>query len=108
MKGVDNTKAISEAEAWIEESGEKLTKIDNKIKKLQKEIDEKEADRTKYNEKIKLELIIEKNESDIDNLRSKLKECNRILRDLKKNEEAISHNNSGAKKYHFSISENKR
>ena len=93
MKGVDNTKAISEAEAWIEESGEKLTKIDNKIKKLQKEIDEKEADRAKYNEKIKLELIIEKNESDIENLRGKLKECNRILRDLKKNEEAIAHNN---------------
>ena len=93
LKGVDNTKAISEAEAWIEESSEKLAKLDNKIKKLQKEIDEKEADRAKYNEKIKLELIIEKNESDIENLRGKLKECNRILRDLKKNEEAISHNN---------------
>ena len=61
--------------------------------KMTKKIESLDDSRTKYNEKVRLELIIDKNEVDLENLRAKLKECNRILKDLEKNEEIIRKNN---------------
>ena len=46
-----------------------------------------------YEEKSKLELLIEKNEVDMENLRSKIRENNRILKDVEANKEAIAKNN---------------
>jgi DNA repair exonuclease SbcCD ATPase subunit len=63
------------------------------LAKLSKSIEDLEENRRNYNEKVKLELVIEKNEVDLENLREKLKECRRILKDLDKNDEAIRRNN---------------
>ena len=73
LKGVDNTKAISEAEEWIEESGEKLTKIDSKIKKLQKEIDKKVIETIKAQHE-KARRILADNRQKLDELASYLYE----------------------------------
>ena len=93
LEGVDYSASIGAKNAEIEEKSEYLAKIGKKLAKLSKTIGDLEENRRNYNEKTKLGLIIEKNEVDIENLRSKLKECNRILKDLEKNDEAIRKNN---------------
>lgn len=93
LKGVDNSKAIEEKVDKIGENEERLDKISKKLNKIAKEIEKLENERKSYNEKIRLELVIDKNEVDIENLRSKLRECNRILKDLEKNDDAIRKNN---------------
>lgn len=93
LKGVDNSEAIKSKNGEMGKNGEEMEKISKKLGKLSKIIAELEENRRNYNEKVRLGLIIEKNEVDIENLRSKLRECNRILKDLEKNDEAIRKNN---------------
>ena len=93
LEGVDYSASIEIKKSQIEQNNKEIVKISQKLTDLQESINNLEGDRTKYNEKIRLELIIEKNEVDLENLRAKLKECNRILKDLDKNDEAIRKNN---------------
>lgn len=93
LKGVDNSAAIDEKNAKIEEKTKRESAVKALIESIAKEISGMEENRKKYNEKLRLELIIEKNDVDIDNLRTKLRECNRILKELDRNDEAIRKNN---------------
>lgn len=93
LKDVDNSDAIAKKEERIDELTKNGKKLKAKLDKLSKEIENLNASREKYNEKLRLQLIIEKNEVDIENLRSQLRECNRILKDMEKNDEAIRKNN---------------
>lgn len=93
LKDVDNTASIANKKVKIEELTVSGTKEKEELDELQDKIKKLEEDREKYNEKIKLELLIEKNEVDLENFRSQLRECNRILKDMEKNEEAIRKNN---------------
>lgn len=93
LKGVDFSASIGADKIEIGENEKKIDEIGKKLAKLSKSIEDLEENRRNYNEKIRLELIIEKNEADIENLRAKAKECKRILKDLEKNDEAIRHNN---------------
>lgn len=93
LKGVDNTEAIESKSAKIQLNTAEIGKISKKLNKIGKEIEDLEKDRAEYNEKTRLELVIDKNEVDLENYRSKLRECNRILKDLEKNDAAIRKNN---------------
>ena len=89
LKDVDNTEKIAEKKEEIKKANAEIDKITKKLAKLEKKIENLGEFREKFNKKVKLALIIEKNEVDLENLRAKVKECKRILKDLKKNEEAI-------------------
>lgn len=93
LKGVDFSASIEANKVSIGENEAKIVEISKNLAKLSKSIEKLEENRRNYNEKIRLELIIEKNEADVENLRVKAKECKRILKDLEKNDEAIRHNN---------------
>lgn len=93
LKGVDNTEKISHKQKRFDELAEQGKKKKEKLDKLSKEIEELEKTRAVYNEKLKLELVIEKNKVDLENLRAKIKENNRLIKDIKDNEEAIVTNN---------------
>ena len=58
-----------------------------------KKVAELEEKRTQYNEKCKLELIISKNEVDIENLVAKYKETERTIKEIEDNKAAIENNN---------------
>lgn len=93
LKGVDNTELIQEKNAQVAKNKEKIVKSSKDLSKISKLIDKLEIDKGDYDKKTKLELIIEKNEVDIENYRVKLRECNRILKDLENNDAAIRKNN---------------
>ena len=93
LEGVDNTNAINEKTKKIKKNEKQLTSISKKITNIEIEIEKMEELRKQYNEKVRLELVIDKNEVDIENLRTKVRECNRILKDLEKNDTAIRKNN---------------
>lgn len=93
LKGVDNSANIAAKEkerAEVLQKGkadrELITKIEGELTKL-------EEARSKYNDKVRLELVVEKNKVDIENLRAKYRESKRLLDDIKNNEEAIRNNN---------------
>lgn len=93
LKGVDNTEAIEAKKKELSELKDKGAKIRADLENVQAEISNLEEHRNVYNEKLRLELIIEKNELDIENLRSKLREAKRLMSDIEKNSEAIENNN---------------
>ena len=93
LKDVDNTSAINEKEEEFAKNESEINKKSKKLDKISKNIEKLEENRKKYNEKIRLELVIDKNGVDIENLRSKLRECNRTLKDLENNDAAIRKNN---------------
>lgn len=92
LKNVDNTKAIAEKEAEynkIVEEGKQKAQLLAEFEKKLKELSEK---RSQYNEKIKLSLIIDKIEVDIENLLSKYREKNKIIKEYEDNLSAIKAN----------------
>lgn len=93
LKGVDNTEKISQKQKKFDELAEQGKKKKEKLDALTKEIEALENTREIYNEKLKLELLIEKNRVDLENLRAKIRENNRIIKDIKDNEDAIVANN---------------
>lgn len=93
LKGVDNTEKIKEKQKKYDELVKAGKNKKEKLDALTKEIEKLEKTRTVYNEKLRLELVIEKNKVDMENLRAKIKENNRILKDIKDNEDAIVANN---------------
>lgn len=93
LKDVDNSALISKKQKDInnlinegKKTAELLKNIENKKAHLEKE-------RISYNEKIRLQLIIEKIEVDIENLLSSYKETKRKIDDIEKNKSAIENNN---------------
>lgn len=93
LKGVDNSEAIAEAEKKIASDKKNLKKTQARIDEITPLIKKMREDSDIYDRKVKLELILDKNDVDIANLRMELKECNRILKDLEKNDEAIRKSN---------------
>lgn len=93
LKNVDNSKAISEKEEEIKkliEDGKKK----NELLKSATELKEKlSKERDRYNNKIRLELIIQKNGVDIENLLAQYREQARLLKDIEANKSAIEQNN---------------
>lgn len=93
LKNVDNTEKIAEKEKEYEclvtEGKENRKKYDEYKEKVEL-LKEKQK---KYNEKTKLGLIIDKNEVDIENLRSRLRENTRLMKDIETNRAAIENNN---------------
>ena len=93
LKDVDNTFKIKSANDKINELTFDINKLNNTLLNVidkRKKLDE---ERRLFNEKNKLELIIQKNEVDIDNLRKDYREYNRILKDIETNKTAIENNN---------------
>ncbi len=93
LDGVDNTKKIKEKEAEINDLSNKCIKIKSDLDEVTQKITKLDENRERYNEKIKLELLVDKLEVDIDNLASKYRESNRILNDIEENKSAIEANN---------------
>lgn len=93
LKDVDNTELIEAKTALVEKTKKKIKKANSDLEKVGKLIEKMEVDKADYDEKTKLGLIIDKNEVDIENYRAKLRECNRILKDLENNDAAIRKNN---------------
>lgn len=93
LKGVDNSKAIAEKEKELKELQESGKKLRTKLNALTKEVEELEKQRTSYNEKVRLELLVDKIDVDIENLLARHRENTRLLKDIKANEEAIRKNN---------------
>lgn len=93
LKGVDNTEKIRQKEEKFNVLAENGKKKKEKLDALQKEIEELKKISDVYDRKLRLELIIEKNNVDLENLRNKIKENNRLIADITANEEAIIANN---------------
>ena len=93
LKNVDNSKLIEEKSNRYNEAIEEGKKAKLESEKIEESINSIANDRKLYEEKSKLELLIEKNEVDMENLRSKIRENNRILKDVEANKEAIAKNN---------------
>lgn len=94
LSGVDNTKSIEERTNNLD-----LTRGNIKVKEVEYEkicnkIKEMDVDRDRYNERLKLEILVDKIEVDIDNLLRKYKENKRILDDIEKNKQIIEENNN--------------
>lgn len=93
LKDVDNSAKIAENEAKMEETVKHGKELRKRQKEIEGELSVLEAKRTEYQEKLRLQLVVEKYEVDLENMRVRLKEKNRILKDLEKNDEAIRRNN---------------
>lgn len=93
LKGVDNSAKIAASEKELVEVAEIGKDLKIASDKLAKQIADLEEKRTKYNEKVKLQLLIDKNEVDIENLIAKYKEYERTIKDINDNKAAIENNN---------------
>lgn len=94
LKGVDNTEAIkakddehSKLQERIEKGIKYISELDDKIKYL-------EEKRKNFNQKLRLQILIEKNAVDIENITAKYKEYKRLLKDIENNKSAIEKNNN--------------
>lgn len=93
LKNVDNSKLINEKK-------QEMSCLITEGKNLAKSLKEKESEKEKlslvreqYNEKVKLQLTLDKVAVDIDNLLSQYKETNRILKEIERNKQTIEQNN---------------
>lgn len=93
LANVDNSAAISEKENMVNELTIYGINKKNELNELSEKILKLEDDRIKYNEKNKTDLLIQKISVDLENITSQIKECDRILNEMKKNEEYIKKNN---------------
>ena len=94
LKNIDNSNSIKEKEAELNKYTENGNNISNEYNKISDEINKLSEIQEKYNKKTKLEIIIEKNQSDIDNYLLQYKEFTRTLNDIEKNKAAIEQNNN--------------
>ena len=93
LKNVDNSKAIKEKKELYTQAVNDGIKINDELKNIKKIIEDLEKKREKYNEKVKLELIIDTNTADIENLKNKYRDNLNKLKSLNDNKEAIEINN---------------
>lgn len=93
LKDVDNTLKIKSTNNKINELTFDINKLNNTLLNVIDERKKLDEDRRLFNEKNKLELIIQKNEVDLENLRMEFRENKRILKDIEANKSAIENNN---------------
>ena len=93
LKDVDNTFKIKSANDKINELTFDINKLNNTLLNVIDERKKLDEERRLFNEKNKLELIIQKNEVDLENLRMEFREAKRILKDIEANKSAIENNN---------------
>lgn len=93
LKNVDNSKIISEKKGILEKTKSEVATLSNDLNKTTEERKKLDENRKLYNEKVRLELMIAKNEVDIENLRMKYRENARLLKDIEDNKSAIENNN---------------
>lgn len=93
LKDVDNSSKIKEKNELIESYNKTLSEKEKELKEFEDLRNNMEENRAKYNEKVRLELLIAKIEVDIDNLRKDLLENRRILKEIENNKSAIEENN---------------
>ena len=93
LKNVDNSARIAAKEKELEEIIQKGKETKAKSEENAKKIAELEENRKKYSEKCTLQLIIDKNEVDIENMLAKYRELQRTLKDIQDNKAAIENNN---------------
>ena len=93
LDNVDNTAQIKEQEGELTKIVEEGKKVGNKISETEKLIESMKVNRELYNEKSRLTMAVAALEINISNLREQLKDKMRILKDYKKNSEAIDKNN---------------
>jgi hypothetical protein len=93
LKGVDNSATIIAKKSELERLQENIATLTKELTGITEKRKVLDVNRTLYTEKVKLELIISKNEVDIDNLRMRYRENLRILQDIEANKSAIENNN---------------
>lgn len=93
LKNVDNSKIIAEKKSILVNKNNETVVFSKDLSETTEKRKKLDDDRRLYNEKVKLELIISKNEVDIENLRMKYRENLRILKDIENNKSAIENNN---------------
>lgn len=93
LQNVDNTKSISEKENELKVYINKGIKLKEKLDNIKNEIEILDKKRDEFNQKVKLELIIDTNIVDIENVSNKIKELNILLTNLNKNKDIIENNN---------------
>ena len=93
LKNVDNSGKIKELEVKLEQSKSNGIKTKEEQAEIAKKIASLEENRKKYDEKCRLELIIEKNQVDIENLLNKYNETKRTIKEIEDNKAAIENNN---------------
>lgn len=93
LKGVDNSGKISEKETALAECIERGKSNRREIDSITAEIEGLKAVREKWNRKNSLDLLIAKNNVDIENLTSRYKDAARTLKDIEVNKAAIENNN---------------
>lgn len=94
LKGVDNTEAIKAKEEEYNSLQARIANGVEYIKKLDEKISMLEEKRKNFNQKLRLQILIEKNNVDIENITSKYRENKRLLSDIEKNKAAIEKNNN--------------
>ena len=93
LDNVDNTKQIEDAEKDLEKIINEGKEISKKISELETTIESMKTNRDLYNEKSKLTMSKAAFELSMSKLREELKDSMNILKEYKKNSEAIDNNN---------------
>lgn len=94
LKNVDNTEAIKAKKEELDKLEERIAKGEQYVKSLEGKISVLETNRNNYNQKLRLQLIIEKNAVDIENLTARYMEQKRLLKDIEANKSSIEKNNN--------------
>lgn len=93
FENVNNDEIINNNNKKIQELIDKGVNNKKTLDELAKKIVQMEEDREKHNRKLKIELLIEKNNVEIKSLVAQLRENERLLQDYEDNKEAIDQNN---------------
>lgn len=93
LKNVDNSEAIKAKEEELKKLTEDGVELKKKFDALVTEKEKMNKLREEYNLGIRLKLIVEKNEVDIENFLSSYREKEHILKDINDNKAAIEKNN---------------
>ena len=94
LQGVDNTEAINRNMSEIETLTNRIQHGNEIIANIDKQLLELAEKRKVYNERIQLQLIIDKTIVSLENLTARYKENKRLLKDIEDNKSAIEKNNS--------------
>ena len=94
LQGVDNTEAINRNMSEIETLTNRIQHGNEIIANIDKQLLELAEKRKVYNERLQLQLIIDKTIVSLENLTARYKENKRLLKDIDDNKSAIEKNNS--------------
>lgn len=93
LEGVDYSQTIAENNKKEQELIEKGIRLSNELENIKNDITKMDENRKLFVEKNKLSLLIEKYVTDLELLRSKLKEQKQIIKNLEANKSIIEANN---------------